>query len=75
MIREFGSMSLPTTGEEFTKLIEHLRKAQEAAAMLSHLEADNSEILSHGWLKVSEMLKTTVIRVTELATRGKVKWN
>jgi hypothetical protein len=68
-------MSIPTTGEEFTKLIEHLRKAQEAAAMLSHLEADNSTILSQGWLAVSEMLKTTVIKVTELATRGKVKWN
>jgi hypothetical protein len=68
-------MSLPTTGEEFAKLIEHLRKAQEAAAMLSHLEADNSTTLSQGWLAVSEMLKSTVIKVTELATRGKVKWN
>ena len=60
-------MSLPTTGEEFAKLIEHLRKAQEAAAMLAHLEADNSPAVSHKWLTVSETLGHTVKVVTALA--------
>ena len=68
-------MALPTTGEKFAELIEHLRKAQEASAMLAHLHADEDPLLSYGWLKVSEMLKLTVHNVTELATKGKIKWN
>jgi len=68
-------MSIPSKGEKFTELIEHLRKAQEAAAMLGHLHADEDSLLSQGWLAISEMLKLTVHNVTKLATRGKIKWN
>jgi hypothetical protein len=68
-------MSLPTTGEQFTLLIEHLRHAQEAAAMLSHLEADNSPLVSRKWLDVSEMLKLTVEHITIIATKGITRWN
>lgn len=62
-------MALPTQGEKFAELIEYLRKGQEAAAFLSHLEADNNKLQSQGWMAVSEMLKLTVINVTKLAMR------
>ena len=61
-------MSLPTKGEEFSKLIEHLRKAQEACAMLAHLHADDDSLMSRGWLGVEELLKRSQIQVTKLAT-------
>jgi hypothetical protein len=68
-------MTLPTRGEKFTELLEHLREAQEAAAMLGHLHADEDPLVSKGWLAVSEMLGLTVHNVTKLATRGRIKWN
>lgn len=67
-------MSVPSKGEEFAKLIEYLRKAQESAAMLAHLNnADGDKmgaLLARGWLGVEEMLKMTVHNVTKLATKG-----
>lgn len=67
-------MSLPTKSEEFTRLIEHLRKAQEAAAMLAHLNnADGDRMgnsIARGWLTISELLKHTTHKVTDLATNG-----
>lgn len=63
-------MGLPTKGEKFAELIEYLRKAQEASAMLGHLHADESKLMSQGYLAISEMLKLTVHNVTKLATRG-----
>jgi hypothetical protein len=65
-------MSLPTEAEVFAQLLEHLRKAQEAAATLGHLCADNEPTRSHGWLGVSELLRNMVRQVTKLAMR---KWN
>lgn len=65
-------MSIPSKAEEFSKLIEHLRKGQEAAAMLGHLHADESPLTSQGWLAVSEMLKLTIHQVTQLATKGRL---
>ncbi len=63
---------IPTKGDEFAKLIEHLRLGQEAAATLSHLHRaeDANHKLADGWLAVSEGLKATQYRVTALATRG-----
>lgn len=64
-------MSLPSSGETFAKLIEHLRRAQEDAAMLAHLNAaDDNRLIAQGWLAVSEMLKKTQYNVTNLAKRG-----
>lgn len=60
-------MSVPTPGEEFAKLIEHLRKAQEAAAMLAHLTRDDDKLRAQGWLAVSEMFKKVQSQVTKLA--------
>ena len=66
---------LPTKGEKFAELIEHLRLAEEAAAMLGHLHADEDKVMSRGWLGVSQLLNKTVKAVTDLATRGKITWN
>lgn len=67
--------SLPTTGETFTRLIEHLRRAQEEAAKLAHLHNDTdraSALMAKGWLTVSEGLKEMQKNVIKLATRGRL---
>lgn len=64
-------MSIPTRGDEFAKLIEYLRRAQESAAMLAHLYRDDgSKVKSHGWLTVSEGLKQMQKACTMIATKG-----
>lgn len=62
-------MTVPTPGETYAKLMEHLRYAQEDAAMLSHLVRDDDPVHAQGWLAVSEMLKLTQQSVTKLAMR------
>lgn len=63
-----------TSGETFAMLMEHLRLAQEDAAMLSHLHRAYGTgadlVLAKGWLNVSEGLKQMQERVTEFARRG-----
>jgi hypothetical protein len=68
-------MAIPTKGDTFAQLIEHLRLAQEAAAMLGHLHADEDPLMLKGWLAISELLKLTIHNVTKLAARGLIKWN
>lgn len=63
-------VSIPTRGETFAKMIEYLRKAQEEAAMLAHLNRDDHRVLAIGWLGVEQQLKLTVIACTQLATKG-----
>lgn len=63
-------MGIPTIGETFAKLVEHLRLAQEDAAMLAHLRADDSRPLAMGWLAVEDRLKKLVHLVTQMATKG-----
>lgn len=64
-------VSVPTRGETFTKLLEHLRLAQESAAMMGHLEnANDQRKIAIMWLQVSELLAKMTHRVTELAKRG-----
>lgn len=64
-------MSVVTEGEEFAKLIEWVRKAQESAATLAHLNKANGY---HGkasqWLQVSENFKKINLVVTQVATSG-----
>lgn len=65
-------MTVPTQGEEFARLIEFIRKAQESSATLSHLaSANDDKLLAQGWMAVSEMFKLTSRNVTKLAMR---KW-
>ena len=62
-------MTVPTTGEAFARLTEYLRKAQEEAATIAHLEAANDQRQrAKGWLSISENLKRMVHVVTMLAT-------
>ena len=67
-------MSVPTKGETFAKLVEYLRKAQEEAATLAHLNnADGDQmgrIIAKGWLGVSDVMNKIVHEVTQLATKG-----
>jgi hypothetical protein len=63
-------MSLPSRGEKFAELLEHLRKAAEASATLGHLTNDTdgpSKLQARGWLAVCQMLEEMVKRVTKLA--------
>jgi len=62
-------MSLPTQGEVFAELTEHIRKAQENCATLAHLTRDDDKLRSQGWLAISEMFKLTLKNVTTLAMR------
>jgi len=64
---------VPTRGEAFSKLLYHVREAQDQAAVLAHLhntEGVKDKALAKGWLKVSEMLKRFVDVVIEIAQRG-----
>lgn len=67
-------MSVPSKGETYAQLTEYLRKAQEAAAMLKHLNAAEGDgpgmALAQGWFHVSEALKKMQHSVIQLATRG-----
>jgi hypothetical protein len=64
-------MSIPTRGETYAKLMEHLRYAQEDAAMMAHLLNTESgpmdTLLAKGWLGISELLKMMQHKVTALA--------
>jgi len=64
-------MSIPTVGEEYTKLLEYLRKAQESSAMLAHLRSAEGDskgmMIGRGWLAISEALKAMQYKITQLA--------
>jgi hypothetical protein len=63
--------NIPTKGETYSRLLEHLRYAQEDAAMMAHLlkaEADAPGlVLGQGWLNISEGLRKMQHIVTQLA--------
>lgn len=64
-------MSIPTRGDEFAKLIEYLRKAQESSAMLSHLYRDDgNKTKALGWVTISEGLKQMQKSCTMIAMKG-----
>jgi hypothetical protein len=70
-------MSVPTQGEAFAKLTEHLRLAQEDTAMLAHLTRAMSSskkdvAVADGWIATSELLKRLIYQVTKLA-QGKLQ--
>ncbi len=61
-------MSVPTLGETYAKMMEHLRLAQEDAAMAAHLlNANDDTKPALAWLAVSELLKKMQHQVTQLA--------
>jgi phosphoribosyl 1,2-cyclic phosphodiesterase len=61
-------MTLPTEGDTYSQLMEHLRKAQEAAAILAHLhKANDHHRTALSWLAVSEQFKKMQYTLTQLA--------
>ena len=57
--------------ETYAQLIEHLRLAQEGAAIIGHYRGEQGdEGNKNRWLILSETLGRTVDTVTLLATRG-----
>lgn len=61
----------PDRGVTYAKLMDHLREAQECAAMLSHLHNtegnDRDKLIAKGWLAVAEMFRKVQFQVTHLA--------
>lgn len=61
-------MSVPTIGEEYSKLMENLRYAEEHSAMIAHLHNHNdNRYMAKLWLKVSENFKDLQHQLTHLA--------
>jgi hypothetical protein len=61
-------MRVPTAGETYSKLMEHLRRAQEESAMMAHLVRDDNRELAKQWLVVSENFKKMQYSLTRLGT-------
>ena len=65
------TMGVPTRGGTYAKLTDHLREAQDCAAMMAHLHNtegnDVDKVLARGWLGVEELLKRLVHQITALA--------
>lgn len=63
-------MSVPSKGEVFGKLIDHLREAQSCMAMMAHLHqtegVDKDKKLAVGWLMMFEAFKAIIHKVTLL---------
>lgn len=63
-------MSVPSRGEVFGKLTDHLREAQSCAAMMAHLHQtegnDKDKKLAVGWLMIVELFKAVIHKVTLL---------
>lgn len=69
-------MSVPTSGEEFSKLLHHLDEARNSASMLMHLyKAQGSPkdlALSQGWFMIAENFKLQRQYIVEMA-KGKMQ--
>ena len=60
----------------YTRLIEHLRYAEECLYVLGHLrKASGDEVIGSGFIGLGQMLHRMVSQVTKLATGSKMKWN
>lgn len=65
-------MTLTTESEEFAKLTEYIRKAQETAATLAHLcNANDHKAAARGWLAVSEQMRVMNAIIIQIA-KGKL---
>jgi hypothetical protein len=66
-------VSIPTQGETYAKIMEHLRKLQEESSMMAHLyKANDSHRNALAWLAVSEKFKQMQHQLTILA-QGKLQ--
>lgn len=62
---------LPSEPITYSRLIEHLKLAAEAAYTLGHIKkANDDDLIGTGFLGIGQLLERTCIQVTELATKG-----
>lgn len=61
---------VPDTALTYKKLVDHLREAQDCAAVLGHLHGPNDQLHGQGWLAVSEQLGNMTSIIAQLAARG-----
>jgi hypothetical protein len=58
----------PSEADTFAQLLEYLRLAQEASAVIGHLrKANDDDITGDMWILIAEMFKRMEGRVTQLA--------
>lgn len=61
-------MAVPTKGEVFAKLLDHLREAQSCASTMAHLyRADSGGIafqMAKGWLLIEDLINKMCHRIT-----------
>lgn len=69
-------MTVPTSGEEFSKLLFHLDEARNSASMLMHLYKEQGSpkdlALSKGWFVIAENFKLQRAYIVEMA-KGKMQ--
>lgn len=62
----------PSRSEVYLKLLDHVREAQELAAIMGHLHntEDNhmDKLLAKGWLGISELFGRLAIQITKMAS-------
>ncbi len=62
-----------TRGEAYTKLIYHMREAQELCAVMAHLHNTEGnhmdQLLAKGWLGMEELVKRLCHQLTALASK------
>lgn len=61
----------PTEGEAYTKLIHHLREAQDQALVISHIKRanDSHDINASGWRGVAELIDRLCAQITKMAMK------
>lgn len=69
-------MTVPTSGEEFYKLLHHMDEARNCASMLMHLYKEQGSpkdlALSQGWFMIAENFKLQRAYIVEMA-KGKLQ--
>jgi hypothetical protein len=69
-------MTVPTQGEEFSKMLHHLDEAQSSMYKIAHLtraqDTAKDRALADGWIAMGEMMKRVRWSITELA-KGKLQ--
>ena len=62
-----------TRGEAYTKLLYHMREAQELCAVMAHLHNTESNqmdsLLAKGWLGMEQLVKRMCDQLTNLAMK------
>lgn len=63
----------PSRSVTYTKLLHHIREAQDQAAVMAHLHGEDNDmdkLHRQGWLGIQELLGRMATQITHLATKG-----